>query len=188
VQPLSQPEVLAPDRLSIDDAGEPTDFAARTEALQRALAETCAYGQRLWADLNAARRYLLDSLPSDPRTPGATRSGASPTGPDDDSGWDRWIAAYAEVTSALAGPQGDSGFGRSEALREAELRRSAPVLKVHADHPELRTPLTEHSPSPPAASANPPASANPVLRALAFGAAAGLALRLTRPRRRTAGS
>jgi hypothetical protein len=188
VQPLSQPEVLDPDRLSIDDAGEPADLAARTEALQRALADTCAYGQRLWGDLDAVRRYLLDSLPSDPRNPGVTRSGASPTGPDDDAGWHRWMAAYAEVTSALAGPHGDSGFGRSEALREAELRRSAPVLKVHADHPELRTPPAELSASPPAASENPPASANPMLRALAFGAAAGLALRLTRPRRRTAAS
>ena len=77
----------------------------------------------------ALRSYLLGSLPPDPRTPGLHRTGAAPTGPDDEPGWQNWMAAYAEAHSVLAGPQGDSGFGVSEAEREAQTRRSAPSIR-----------------------------------------------------------
>lgn len=90
------------------------------------------------------RGYLLNSLPPDPRAPGPhPTASASPTGPDDDTGWDNWIAAYATVTSVLCGPNGDSGYGLGEGRREANLRRTAPVLRIHADHPGLGEPANQ---------------------------------------------
>lgn len=47
---------------------------------------------------------------------------ASPRGGDDGDGWAKWADAYAAITSVLAGPHGDSGLGRQEAVREAQLR------------------------------------------------------------------
>jgi hypothetical protein len=106
--------------------------------VRQALADACSYGRALWHGVDALRSYLLDSLPSDPRTPGLHRTGAAPTGPDDEQGWQNWMAAYAEAHSVLAGPQGDSGFGVSEAEREAQTRRSAPSVRLLAEHPELQ--------------------------------------------------
>jgi hypothetical protein len=106
--------------------------------VRQALAEACSYGRALWHGVDVLRGYLLDSLPSDPRTPGMHRTGAAPTGPDDEQGWQNWMAAYAGAHSVLAGPQGDSGFGVSEAEREAQTRRSARSVRLLAEHPELQ--------------------------------------------------
>ena len=73
------------------------------------------------------RQYLLDCLPPDPHTAtGPIATGAAPTGPEDEHGWQNWITAFAEVTSVLCGPHGDSGFGLSRAREEAQRRRTSP--------------------------------------------------------------
>jgi hypothetical protein len=107
------------------------NFTANNESravlLQRALETSCAYADQLWDDLNAMRQYLLDCLPPDPHTAtGPVATGAAPTGPDDEQGWQNWMTAFAEVTSVLCGPHGDSGFGLSRAREEAQRRRTSP--------------------------------------------------------------
>lgn len=133
IQPIPMPELLEPDRTLTDEREEFSDEDHRDRArrLATALSETCEYGKQLWNDLAAVRRYLMESLPSDPRSPGEhPTSAASPTGPDDDEGWDKWITAYAAITSTLAGPHGDSGYGLGEARQAATLRRTAPVMSL----------------------------------------------------------
>src|SRR5881409_2006109 len=103
MQPIPQPELLDPDRvLSTDrDAMTSEDHRNRAHLLDTALHDTCGYAQQLWANLHRLRGYLLDSLPPDPRAPGPhTRTGASPTGPDDEQGWQNWVEAYATATTA----------------------------------------------------------------------------------------
>lgn len=126
------PSVLDPHRMvsnSRDDMSVHAK-AGLSEDLEEALQQSCDYGQQLWRDLDAVRGFLLDSLPPVPGEvsgrQGATS--AAPTGPEDEEGWQNWMAAFAAVTSALAGPHGDSGYGMSEARREAQLRRAAPTV------------------------------------------------------------
>lgn len=116
------------------------DAEQRLADVQQALASACDYGRMLWLGLDSIRGYLLRSLPPDPHTPGLHGVSASPTGPDDEAGWQSWMAAYAEAHSVLAGPNGDAGFGVSEAKREAQVRRAAPAVRVLAEHPELLPP------------------------------------------------
>jgi hypothetical protein len=175
MQPIPMPSIIEADRPNLTAAESlvADDPGQRLNLVYGALRESCDYAQLLWHDLDGVRQYLLDSLPPDPRAPGANRVGASPTGPDDEDGWTRWMAVYAEATSALVGPQGDSGFGAGEARRVAEVRRSAPVAKLNAGHPGL----VGH---PNASEERPKARKTSLLHAVAFGAGAGLALRLTR--------
>ncbi len=124
-QPIPKPQVLDPHRRLVNDED---DFTANNEArdrlLQRALETSCGYGGQLWDNLNAMRQYLLDCLPPDPHeVSGPIATGAAPTGPDDEVGWQNWMAAFADVTSVLCGPHGDSGFGLSRAREEARRRR-----------------------------------------------------------------
>jgi hypothetical protein len=126
MQDIPQPALLDPDRVLLEDRNDLSaeEHASRAALLDKALQESCSYAQQLWQNLDAVREYLLDSLPPNPRTAGpAPRRSASPTGPDDEEGWQRWSAAYAAVTSVLAGAHGDSGFGMDEARREARDRR-----------------------------------------------------------------
>ncbi|MFL6162509.1 MAG: hypothetical protein ACJ74U_09780 [Jatrophihabitantaceae bacterium] len=136
--PIPMPGVLEPDgghlRGSLNAAEDPEQQLSQ---LRQALADACGYGRELWRAVDALRGYLLHSLPADPRAPGLHRTATAPTGPDDEQGWQDWMAAYAEAHSVLAGPRGDSGFGVSEAQREAQARRSAPNLRLLAEHPEL---------------------------------------------------
>jgi hypothetical protein len=123
---IPRPELLDPDRILLEDRNDLTadDHANRAALLGHALHESCSYAQQLWQSLDAVRGYLLDSLPPDPRSSDEpSRRSAAPAGPDDDAGWENWIAAYAAVTSVLAGPHGDSGFSSDEAQREARDRR-----------------------------------------------------------------
>lgn len=135
MQQIPQPELLDADRITSADRDDMTMFEHRNRAqqLDDALHASCAYATELWQHLAAARSYLYHSLPSDPRSPGTNpHPGASPTGPDDREGWQRWIDTYATVTSILVGPHGDSGFGLEEAQRAARDRRDAPNLNVLA--------------------------------------------------------
>ncbi|HST49964.1 hypothetical protein [Jatrophihabitans sp.] len=146
---IPKPELLDPDRLLLDDRNDLTadEHASRAALLNQALHESCGYAQQLWQSLDAVRGYLLDSLPPDPHAldpdaldqPG--RRSAAPTGPDDEAGWENWITAYATVTSVLAGPHGDSGFGSDEARREARDRR-----QVLPEPPAAPEPVREPAP------------------------------------------
>src|SRR6185437_787994 len=100
---IPTPQVLDPDRILVNDRNNFTvDHESRADQLNEALHASCAYAQQLWHDLDAIRGYLLHSLPPDPRQPMQNpTASASPTGPDDDAGWDNWVAAYAAVTSIL---------------------------------------------------------------------------------------
>jgi len=148
--PIPLPGILEPEHGHLlGELNAAENAEQRLSEVQQALANACSYGRELWHGVNALRGYLLHSLPPDPRTPGLHRTGASPTGPDDEAGWQSWQAAYAEAHSVLAGPQGDSGFGVSEAGREARARRSAPSIRLLAEHPELSStpPGTVRTPS-----------------------------------------
>ena len=126
--PIPKPQVLDPHRLLVNDEDNFTaNHEARAVLLQRALETSCGYADQLWDDLNAMRQYLLDCLPPDPHTtPSPVATGAAPTGPEDEHGWQNWMTAFAEVTSVLCGPHGDSGFGLSRAREEAQRRRTSP--------------------------------------------------------------
>lgn len=138
MQEIPKPQLLDPDRVDRDEREEMTadDHSSRAQLFAVALEETCEYADQLWTQVNALRGYLLDALAPDPRLPGVhTRISASPIGPDDETGWQKWIEAYATTNSVLCGAHGDSGFGLSEAREQAQVRRSAPELNLHVRHP-----------------------------------------------------
>ncbi len=142
--PIPRPDVLDPSRVSLAGKRDRASGAADdVKILEGALKDAYAYGQALWEEVDALRGYLSDSLPPESRAPGIHAVGASPTGPDDDDGWHKWAAAFASATSALAGPHGDSGFGRSEAEQAAQKRRSSPDLQVLAQLTDARRKATE---------------------------------------------
>lgn len=134
MQPVPTPHVLDEQRVLDNDRGDfLADHEARAAMYKKGFLEANSYAQQLWNTLGAARSYLWESLPSDPRSPGPhPRLSAAPTSPDDDEGWTRWIDAYAGVTSVLCGPHGASGFGAGEARETARFRRDAPNVKVAA--------------------------------------------------------
>lgn len=192
MQPIPVPHVLDPNRILDNDRNDLTaDHAARAALLEKALHDTCAYAQQLWDNLDAVRGYLLTSLPPDPRSPEPhVRAGASPTGPDDEAGWNNWIAAFSNVTSVLCGPHGDSGFGHGEARHAAELRRNAPNLRLSADHENLPAAARGSEPSPPVVASSSAAPASPKSqrgRAVATAVLVVLAIRGVLPRRRRRG-
>lgn len=197
MQPIPTPQILDPDRVLGNDRGDFTvDHESRANLLDEALRDTCAYAEQLWQHLDAIRCYLYDSLPSDPRAPGThPHIGASPTGPGDDEGWQLWIDTFATVTSILAGPHGDSGFGLGEARLAARKRREAPNLAVLA---RTRTPdnidadaTSGEDRNPPSGSSKPahrpadqkPASSADLWRIAGLGMLALLAFRGLRPHR-----
>lgn len=194
-EPIPQPLVLDPDRELSDDREDMTveEHRSRARRLDAALHDTCDYAKQLWTDVARARQYLFDSLPPDPRRPASERVGTSPTGPDDDAGWQRWEDAYSELTSVLAGPHGDSGMGRSEARAAATLRRTAPNARLRAEHPDLMHAVAPIATTDAAENFRPPDletrhrdSPHPPLwqhiaRPLAVGALVALALRGLRP-------
>lgn len=157
MEPIRKPELLDPGRAKTDEREQMTleEHRDRARLLDQALRESCAYAEQLWDDLDGVRGYLMGSLPPDPRAPGAhATASAAPTGPDDETGWDAWIATFAEVTSVLAGPHGDSGYGLGEARRAADVRRTAQVTNLAARRPEAMADITgtggEASPPTPA--------------------------------------
>jgi hypothetical protein len=144
---VPMPTLLNPDRQVVNSRADFLDHDRRNliPALERSIADLCAYGQQLWNDVNAMRTYLLHHQPpthragqparqlqGDPVSAGqstTTTTGDAGGAADDADGqaaWRAWIAAYAAVTSVLAGPHGDSGFGIQEAHRIAEMRLTTP--------------------------------------------------------------
>lgn len=141
MRPIPQPHLLDPDRLLINDRGGFfADHEARATELDKALHETCSYAQQLWQTLDSARQYLTECLPPDPRGPDSMHAplGAHPTGPEDDGGWNDWMATFAAVSSVMCGPHGDSGYGLKEAEQAATIRRDAPTVLLRRHHPELQ--------------------------------------------------
>lgn len=194
MHPIPQPQVLDPDRVTSDDREDMTgeEHRSRAQQLDAALHQSCEYAQQLWQHLAAARGYLFDSLPSDPHAPGTDpHLGASPTGPDDEDGWQRWTDAYSAITSILAGPHGDSGFGLDEARQAARIRREAPNLQVlqriqrgQHEHPVQVPPETTAAPASPPVPARAPASGRTdPLRVAGLGVLVALAVRGVLPRR-----
>ncbi len=104
----------------------------RPRALERSVFALSAYGQQLWNDVNAMRSNLLhhqppshwdgqplvDPVGGDRPTPTTSGDAIGAAGDaDGQAGWSAWIAAYAALTSVLAGPHGDSDFAVHEAYR-----------------------------------------------------------------------
>jgi hypothetical protein len=131
---IPKPELLDAGRVSYDDREDFTveEHRSQSQMLAKALEESCHYADMLWEQLDAVRGYLLDSLPPELRSVGPRAAiGASPTGPDDEAGWQRWTDTFAATVSTLCGAHGDSGFGLSNAHDEARVRRTS--LGVHRE-------------------------------------------------------
>lgn len=145
MQPIPMPEILDPDRIistnrDSEHLGDPRDHDLQ---LTDALHDSCTYAQQLWHTLAATRTYLHDGLPPDTDAPAAHPDGtAFPIGPRDEDAWNQWISTYASITSTLAGPNGDEGFGLDEAKHAARQRRNAPASTAPAPS---ATPLPNHS-------------------------------------------
>lgn len=107
MEPIPMPDLL-------DDHAQQLGCRDDVALTRRALGDACGYAQQLWHELDAVRRYLLETS-DDGR--------ARPSGPSDDAGWDRWMAIYSSVLSTLEGPRGDSGYARDEARAMAGVRR-----------------------------------------------------------------
>ena len=123
---IAVPSVLNAGRLPIDDRGEFTaeQHKASSDALAQELESTTDYARSLWNQLNEVRAYLLTAAPQNPRMiEGMPRTGAEPTGPGDEAGWQRWTATLAAVTSLLVGPKGNLRYAEQEAVREQHDRR-----------------------------------------------------------------
>jgi hypothetical protein len=178
MHPMPKPDLLDPDRMKSADRDDASarEHRTRDQMMDQALRESCEYATELWQHLDATRKYLFDSLPSDPRAPGTNpHSCASPTGPTDEVGWQSWIETYATATAILAGPHGDSGFGLGEAREAARIRRDAPNLRVlAATNPNVP------SPEPAASPVKPPRPS--ALRTVGMAVVALLALRGLRRR------
>jgi hypothetical protein len=144
------PAVIDPDRIYLEAQEKSARQQDKAEIYKEALDSACDYAQKLWHELDVVRGYLLTSLPTDPRLPGPHRLTASPTGPDDEPGWQAWIDTYARATSVLAGPKGDAGYGYGEGRQQAQLRRTATNLRALARRPHL-----EGHPNPEEAAQTP---------------------------------
>jgi hypothetical protein len=186
MRPVPVPEVIDPDRIisrnrDSEHLGDPRDHDQQlTDALHR----SCSYAQQLWQALAAARTYLFDSLPQAPGASGPRPTTAFPRGPDDEDAWREWTDAYAAVTSALAGPGGDEGYGLDEAHEVARSRRAAVALAASGPAPAA-SPRRGLLPVPaPAAGQPPPGDAAPARRKLRIAATAALAVLAVRGLRR----
>jgi hypothetical protein len=165
-QLIPEPQALDPNRLLRQRGTQFTeDDRPETELLHAALAESCAYAQQLWHVLDDVRGYLLASLPPpDPHTssvdhPARQVTGASPTGPDDEDGWQNWTTTFATVTSVLCGPHGDSGFGVIRAHQEANQHRDRPPDQDEIREPDPRREANEDQPKATEENAKTPSAA-----------------------------
>lgn len=159
---IPEPSILDPARVQHDGGSQGvTDHNPTREELATDLREVCDYALQLWNELDATRHYLAESAPQNPRTvEGPPRTAARPTGPDDEDGWQRWAARYGGISTLLAGPNGDSGYGQEEAVREVRDRRLPPdTIRDEAPDPELDEATAADAPaddSPPGADTGPP--------------------------------
>ena len=142
MEDIPMPILLDPERPRLTGKEHNVDAAGQAELLQHELDRVTAYGRHLWSQLHAVRVHLVESLPDPGADTEPERLLTAPRGAGDDAGWQRWQAAYAAVTSALAGPGGDSGFGRHEAALETRARRGL----EHSGAPgALQVAVAEHA-------------------------------------------
>lgn len=188
MQPIAKPQLLDPERIVDPNRDDMTvDHESAAKELRQALEASCDYGRQLWDHLSAVRQYLMDSLPPDPRAAGPhTQLSAHPTGPDDTEGWQHWVDIYASVTSVMAGPHGDSGYGFGEAREAARIRSEAPNARLAARLHDGRTGTPNGRNEPPVEtvkrSVEESFSTGALLRGLGLAALSVLALRGLRPR------
>jgi hypothetical protein len=194
MQPIQEPELLNPDRIVDPERGQMTadDHRDRAEQYKSALHESCEYAKQVWHQLDDTRAYLRRCLPDDPSKPGARRFRTAPVDANDEQGWQDWMRTYADVTSVLAGPRGDSGFGEEEARAEARSRRvHLPMTDQLPDQPEAdpavlhAEELAAQTSAHPDAAPEPPGLREQLIGPVAIGALVLLALRGLRPRRST---
>ena len=159
---IPKPELLDPDRVERNDRerlhrrGPSLAGAAARQGARRVLRlrrPTLEPGRR------AARLPARQPAARTRAPPARTPQRRLPDRPRRRGGLDQWINAFATTTSVLCGAHGDSGFGLSRAREEARLRRTAPELLVHAQHPDLGKP----SAAPDAASTVPVPADNPTI-------------------------
>ena len=134
---IPRPDLLEPDRVVRQQRNTPPeadDLQAEIEILEGALRDSCGYATQLWERLDAVREYLVGILPPGP-------------GFTEERTWDEWVDAYAAVTSVLAGPRGDSGFGGDEARRLARARREFPAGSMPTPETIVSEPAEEESES-----------------------------------------
>lgn len=188
MQPIDRPQLLDPDRVVDPNRDDMTvDHESAAKQLRQALEASCDYGRQLWDHLVAVRQYLMESLPPDPGAAGPhTQVSAHPTGPDDTEGWQHWVDVYASVTSVLAGPHGDSGYGFGEAREAARIRSEAPNARLAARLHDGRTGTPKVDDKPTAETAKRQSddslSTGMLLRGLGLVTLSVLALRGLRPR------
>jgi hypothetical protein len=72
--------------------------------------EIAQYANQLWEVVQGVREYLYE----------LAGEGGKPSPLRDASDWEDWAETWARVTSALAGPAGDSGYGVGEAREIAQ--------------------------------------------------------------------
>lgn len=111
---MQPPDVLDPDRVNGGIVLTEHDAQNHLPALEQAFRESCTYAQRLWADLNEMRRYLLATLPEIAGT--SAPSGASSAPPAREAGEDRWLAAYSTITSTLCGRADHGSYGGPDGM------------------------------------------------------------------------
>jgi hypothetical protein len=156
VHDIPKPDLLNPHRMLTNERDDMTvdEHRDRARELEKALQDSCEYGQQLWERLDALRHYLVESLPHQPAE-GSRLGGAHPTGPDDEQGWFAWRNAYAAATSVLAGAHEDSGFGADEAEQIARQRLAfsggnEPTVETVEGTPRADPdPLIAQVPAPP---------------------------------------
>lgn len=124
--PIALPDVLDAERPgAIANGGDGAD-AGTPPHVEKALRDACDYGRRLWMELDAARTYLYRVADG--------KAARLPTA----EAWEEWGRRLIAVSSLLAGPHGDSGYGAAEAHRIAlqhgvDLTVETGTATVHAD-------------------------------------------------------
>ena len=181
---MKPPSVLNGER-AVTDHRDTLGMHAENERVQlrEALKQSCDYGLMLWHELDRMRAYLLESAPEARDTSsGVRRIAATPLGPDDEAGWQRWQAIYEKVSETLCGPSGDSGFAAREAALQVRDRRSMdppatpapPMLEPVPEPQEVREEqVTAASasplPAPPGRARDDKSSFTPFLAGTALG-------------------
>lgn len=117
MESIPRPGVLEPenpDRVLTTSRERDVDAWGRVSEPMRELG---LYANQLWEVLQSVRDYLYE-LAGESGKPSPLHGGHD---------WEAWAETWARITSALAGPSGDSGYGVSEA-REIAQRHDVPVL------------------------------------------------------------
>ncbi len=112
MDPIPMPDVLDVNRdVALNDASDDDSARAQLDRARHALNRVCAYAQDLWRELDDVRRYLAEGVAGTDGSRSLLQSAAE---------WESWARTFADVSSTLAGPAGDSGAGESAARLHAQ--------------------------------------------------------------------